>query len=62
MSLVSQYECVAAYVTPVGEGATSVACGDKTFVSGSESGMLRQWPMPDVNEFKVNRLCARVSR
>lgn len=47
-----QFECVAAYLTPAHEGLTSVSCGEKVFVTGSDSGMLRQWPMPDINEFK----------
>lgn len=52
-SLVEPFGCVVDYVAPVTEGAfTCLDCGDKMFVSGSENGMLRVWPLYSVPEYQ----------
>ena len=41
------YQCLASYQVPDSEGQfTCISGGISSFVSGSESGMLRIWPLP----------------
>jgi len=45
-ALSEPFNCIAKYITPASEGAFScLSAGEKIFVSGSENGMLRVWPL-----------------
>jgi WD40 repeat protein len=45
-ALAEPFNCIVKYLAPTSEGAFScISAGEKIFVSGSENGMLRVWPL-----------------